>query len=146
MGQHEPDPFSVPLSLCPFVPSPFVPLALSPPVPCRAPRHSPQHQLVPREEDLSLTPQRERAYPVPMEIRLEPGLAAKVEELSAETGLSAEQLAEDAFAGHFAELAQVRSMLDSRYDDLVAGRVQGIPGEKAYQILRERLESRRKSA
>lgn len=81
-----------------------------------------------------------------MDIRLEPTLAAKVEELSAETGLSAEQLAEDAFAGHFAELAQVRSMLDSRYDDLVAGRVKGIPGDEAYRTLRERIEARRKSA
>jgi hypothetical protein len=81
-----------------------------------------------------------------MEIRLEPGLAAKVERWSAETGRPAGELAEDAFAGYFAEIAEIRQMLDSRYDDLASGRVRPIPGEEAYRILMERAQARRKSA
>jgi predicted transcriptional regulator len=81
-----------------------------------------------------------------MEIRLEPELAAKVEQWSAETGRPASELAEDAFAAYFAEVGEIRQMLDSRYDDLASGRVRPIPGEEAYEILKERARARRKSA
>lgn len=81
-----------------------------------------------------------------MEIRLEPELAAKVEQWSADTGRPAGELVEDAFAGFFAEIAEIRQMLDSRYDDIASGRVRPIPGEEAYRILKERAQARRKSA
>lgn len=81
-----------------------------------------------------------------MEIRLEPGLAAKIEQWSAETGRPAGELVEDAFAGYFAEVAEIRQMLDSRYDDLVSGRVKPISGEEAYRILKDRQQARRESA
>ena len=86
------------------------------------------------------------AYADLMEIHLEPVLAAKVEQLSAETGRPAGELVEDAIAGYFAEIAEIRQTLDSRYDDLVSGRVRPIPGEEAYQTLKGRLQTRRKSA
>jgi hypothetical protein len=81
-----------------------------------------------------------------MELRLEPELAAKIEQWSAETGRPAVELVEEAFAGYFDEIAEIRQMLDSRYDDLASGRVRPVPGEEAYKILKERARARRKSA
>ena len=80
-----------------------------------------------------------------MELRLEPDLAAKVEQWSAETGRPAEELVEDAFAGYFAEIAEIRQMLDSRYDDIASGRVRPIPGEEAYRRLKQSAAQRRRS-
>jgi hypothetical protein len=51
-----------------------------------------------------------------------PDLQAKVERWAAETGRSADELAEDAIAGYLEGLAEVRATLDSRYDDLESGR------------------------
>jgi len=39
---------------------------------------------------------------------------------------------EDAMAGYFEELAQVRETLDSRYDDIKSGKVKLISGEEAF--------------
>jgi len=74
-----------------------------------------------------------------------PELQAKVNHWMAETGRSADELVEDAMAGYFEELRQVREMLDSRYDDIKSGRVQPIDGEEAFARLRQKSEARRKS-
>lgn len=81
-----------------------------------------------------------------MEIRLEPELAAKVEQWSAETGRPAEDLVEDLVADYFAEITRIRRVLDSRYDDIVSGRVQPMSGEEARKLLKERAAARRKLA
>ena len=47
--------------------------------------------------------------------------------------------------GYLAELAQVRNMLDGRYDEIKSGRVQPIDGEKAFNQLREKSQDRRRS-
>jgi predicted DNA-binding protein len=57
-----------------------------------------------------------------MEVRLTPDLEAKLNQLSAETGRAKEELVQDAMAGYLAELSQVRSTLDARYDDIKSGR------------------------
>ena len=85
------------------------------------------------------------AYADLMEIRLEPELAAKIEKLSAQTGRPAGELVEDALAGYFAELEQLRSMLDNRYDDIVNGRVEPLDGPEAVRLIKERAAARRKS-
>ena len=46
-------------------------------------------------------------------------------------------------AGYLDELAQVHSMLDSRYDDLKSGRVKPIDGEEAFAWLKEKTEAQR---
>jgi predicted DNA-binding protein len=56
-----------------------------------------------------------------MELRLEPELAAKVEQWSAETSRPASELVEDAIKGHFSEVEQVKETLDRRFDDIVSG-------------------------
>jgi hypothetical protein len=41
------------------------------------------------------------------------------------------------------EQAQVRDMLDSRYDDLKNGRVKPIDGEEAFSLLKAKTEEQR---
>jgi len=48
-------------------------------------------------------------------------------------------------AGYLAELPQVRSMLDGRYEDIKSGRVAPIEGEEAFERLRRKSENRRDS-
>ena len=78
-----------------------------------------------------------------MEVHLNPDLQAKLDKLATETGRSRGELVEDAVAGYFAELADVREMLDSRYDDLKIGRVQLIDGEEAFARLKAKTEAQR---
>ena len=78
-------------------------------------------------------------------MHLEPELAAKVDQWSAETGRPASELIEDAFAGYFGEVEDLRGMLGSRYEDIVSGRVKAIPGEEAIRLLQERAAARDRS-
>jgi hypothetical protein len=41
------------------------------------------------------------------------------------------------------EQAQVRDMLDSRYDELKSGRVKPIDGEEAFALLKAKTEAQR---
>jgi hypothetical protein len=76
-----------------------------------------------------------------MEVHLNnPSLRAKIDQWVAETGRVADELVEDAMAGYFDELAHVREMLDSRYDDLKSGEVKPIDGEAFFESLRQRGE------
>jgi len=45
---------------------------------------------------------------------------------------------EDALAGYLGEVAEVRKMLDSRYDDIKSGRVKPIDGGAFFEALQER--------
>ena len=56
-----------------------------------------------------------------------PELQAKVDQWVNDTGRPAEELVEDAIAGHLDELAQVRHTLDTRFDDVKSGKVKLIP-------------------
>jgi hypothetical protein len=78
-----------------------------------------------------------------MEVRLAPDLQAKLDELVIETGLTPDELFADAMAGYVAELAQVREMLNSRYDDMKSGRVKPIDGEEAFARLKAKTEALR---
>ena len=78
-----------------------------------------------------------------MVVRLKPETESRLQELAATTGRKPEDLVEDAMAGYIAELAQVRKMLDDRYDDLKSGRVKPIDGEHAFTRLREKSQNRR---
>jgi predicted DNA-binding protein len=80
-----------------------------------------------------------------MELTLEPRLLAKVEQWSVETGRPAGELVEDAIAGYFNEVEELRTMLDSRYDEIVSGAVQPLDGVEACRLIRERAKARRKS-
>ena len=78
------------------------------------------------------------AYALHMEVRLTPDLEAKLNQLSAETGRTKEELVQDAMAGYLTELSQLRDTLDSRYDDIKSGRVKPIDGEEVFPRLRQK--------
>jgi predicted transcriptional regulator len=69
-------------------------------------------------------------YSALMEVRFTPETEKKLKELAAESGRRTDDLVEDAMAGYVDELAKVREMLNSRYDDLQSGRVKPIPGDE----------------
>jgi hypothetical protein len=58
--------------------------------------------------------------------------------LVSRSGRPADELVEDAMAGYLSEVAEVRSMLDGRYDEIKSGRVKPIDGESFFEGLRQR--------
>jgi predicted transcriptional regulator len=80
-----------------------------------------------------------------MEIHFRPETESRLQELARKSGRPASDLIEDAMAGYLVELAQVREMLDRRYDDLRSGRVTPSDGEEAFARLRQKSKERRTS-
>jgi predicted transcriptional regulator len=78
-----------------------------------------------------------------MEVHFRPETESRLQELASKTGRAPNDLIEDAMAGYLQELAEVREMLDSRYDDLKSGRVKPVDGEEAFANLRRKSEERR---
>ena len=71
-----------------------------------------------------------------MEVRLKPETESCLNELSSKSGRPTDELVEEAMAGYLAEVSQVRNLLDSRYDDLKAGRIKPLDGDEAFERLR----------
>lgn len=71
-----------------------------------------------------------------------PDIEARLDQLAADSGRAKEEFVQDAMAGYFEELAQVREMLDSRYDDIKSGKVKLIPGDAVEAELRQRIAER----
>ncbi len=80
-----------------------------------------------------------------MVVHLKPETEARLQELAATTGRAPEELVEDAMVGYLAELAQLRSTLDGRYDEIKSGTVKPLDGEEAFNRLRQRSQDRRRS-
>ena len=78
-----------------------------------------------------------------MEVNLSPEIEKKLNDIAAQTGRAAAELAHDAIAGYVDELAKTRTMLDRRYDEIKSGKVKLIPGDEAFARLHERIEARR---
>lgn len=78
-----------------------------------------------------------------MEVNFAPDLQAKLNDLAAKVGKPADELVQDAVAGYVHELAELRNTLDSRYDDLESGTVQGINGEEARALLKAKTDAER---
>ena len=78
-----------------------------------------------------------------MEIHLTPELQKKLMDVATKTGRQIDDLVQEAVAGYVDELTAVRSMLESRYDDVKSGRVDPIDGDEAFTRLREKSQSRR---
>jgi predicted transcriptional regulator len=85
----------------------------------------------------------QNAYIWGMEVQFTPEIDARLDRLANETGRSKDEFVQDAMAGYFDELAQVREMLDSRYDDIKSGRVKLIPGDEVIARLRAKSAARR---
>jgi hypothetical protein len=78
-----------------------------------------------------------------MEVHFTPEIEKKLNELATQSGMTADELVQDAVAGMFDELAETREMLDRRYDEVKSGKVKLIPGDEAFARLHERIEARR---
>jgi predicted transcriptional regulator len=78
-----------------------------------------------------------------MEVHLRPETESRLQELASKSGRAPNDLIEDAMAGYLLEVAEVREMLDGRYDDLKSGRVKPVDGEEAFANLRRKSQERR---
>jgi hypothetical protein len=73
-----------------------------------------------------------------MEVHFKPETESHLAELASKSGRATDDLVEDALAGYLAEVAEVREMLDGRYDEIKSGRVRPIDGEAFFDNLRQR--------
>jgi len=73
-----------------------------------------------------------------VEVHFTPELEAKLNEMATKSGRATDELVQDAMAGYFEEVADVREMLDHRYDEVKSGEVKPISGEAFFEGLRER--------
>jgi predicted DNA-binding protein len=78
-----------------------------------------------------------------MEVHLTAETEKKLKDLAAQSGRGTDDLVEDAMAGYFEEVLQIRETLDSRYDDLKSGSVKPIDGEEAFASLKAKTEAER---
>jgi predicted DNA-binding protein len=73
-----------------------------------------------------------------MEVHLKPETESRLNELFTQSGRPTDELVGDAIAGCLAEVAEVRGILDGRYEDIKSGRVRPIDGEAFFKDLRQR--------
>ena len=78
-----------------------------------------------------------------MEVHFTAETEKKLKDLAAQSGRGTDDLVEDAMAGYFDEVRQIRETLDSRYDDLKSGKVKPIPGEEVEAYFREKSAAAR---
>jgi len=78
-----------------------------------------------------------------MEVKINPDVQAKLEQMARDSGRPSNELGEDALIGYFDEVAHTREMLDRRFDDLESGKARAIDGEEAYRLLMEKTEAQR---
>lgn len=82
------------------------------------------------------------SYSGRMEVHFTPDTEKRLAALAAKTGRAPEELLEDAIP-YLEELAGVREMLTSRYDDLKSGRVKPIRGEEIEAYFRDKSAAAR---
>ena len=73
-----------------------------------------------------------------MEVHLTAETEKKLKDLAAQSGRATDEIVEDAMAGYFDEILQIRETLDSRYDDIKNGRVKLIPGDQVEAYFRQK--------
>jgi len=73
-----------------------------------------------------------------MELHFKPETESRLLETAAKMGLTPEDLIEDAMAGYLAEVEELRTTIESRYDDFKSGRTKPIDGEAFFESLRQR--------
>jgi hypothetical protein len=73
-----------------------------------------------------------------MEVHFKPGTESRLHELASQSGRPTDDLVEDAMAAYLVEVAEVRTLLDSRYDDIKSGREKPVDGEAFFESLRQR--------
>jgi len=81
-----------------------------------------------------------------MEVHFAPETEQKLKDLAAQSGRkTADELVQEVIEGYIEELAQTRTMLNSRYDDLKSGRVKPIPGDEVEAYFLDKSTAARRS-
>jgi len=73
-----------------------------------------------------------------MNVHVNEDLAKRLNDLAAASGRAPEKIVEDALAGYLEEIASIRTMLDSRYDEFKSGAAKPVDGEAFFEELRKR--------
>jgi hypothetical protein len=73
-----------------------------------------------------------------MEVHFRPETESRLTDLASKCGRTPDDLLEDALAGYLRAVAEVREMLDGRYDEIKSGRVKPVDGEGFFDCLRQR--------
>jgi predicted DNA-binding protein len=81
-----------------------------------------------------------------MEVVFSAEVQEQLERMARESGRTEQELIEDAVRGYLRDLAEVREMLDSRYDDVVNGTVETLSAEEVEEYFREKSAKARGSA
>ena len=78
-----------------------------------------------------------------MEVVFSAEVQEQLERMARESGRTEQELVEDAVRVYFGEMAEVREMLDSRYDEVVNGTVETLSAEEVQEYFRERSAAAR---
>ena len=79
-----------------------------------------------------------------MEVVFSAEVQEQLERMARESGRTEQELVEDAVRVYLRDLAEVREMLDSRYDDVVNGTVETLSAEEVQEYFRERSAAARR--
>jgi predicted DNA-binding protein len=74
-----------------------------------------------------------------MNVKLKPETELKLAELATQTGRATEAFLEDMIEGYFEEAEALRTTIDSRYDDVVSGRVELMEGEEVRALMKAKI-------
>jgi len=81
-----------------------------------------------------------------MEVRFEPEVESRLEELAALSGINADQLVREVMSEYLGRLAETRELLARRYDELKSGQVNTTDPKDARARLLEKAAARRSGA
>lgn len=73
-----------------------------------------------------------------MEVSFSPEVVTRLNELSASSGRPAQEFIEDAMSTYLEDLAEVRDVLASRYEETLSGAIVPLDGEEFFASLLER--------
>jgi predicted DNA-binding protein len=69
---------------------------------------------------------------------LKPETESRLNKLASQSGRPTDDLVEDAMAAYLTEVAELRHVLDGRYEGVKSGRVKAVDGEAFFENLRQR--------
>jgi predicted transcriptional regulator len=90
-----------------------------------------------------VAPEERFPYCEGMEVHLTPETEQKLKEFAELRGSGTDEVIEDALAGYFSRVLEVRETLDRRYDEVKSGKVKPIDGEEAFARLIAATEAQR---
>ena len=91
----------------------------------------------------ALTQTREISRLGGMEVPFSPDEQARISQIASSAGRGVGEFVREVMTGYLDDVAEVREMLDTRYDDIKSGRVKPIDGEEVFARLCRKSEERR---